>query len=195
MSKKFSTTTADFLDWNEMTNLVRKLENDNNYKLSFLVSIGCFFGLRISDLLSLKWEQILEVDEFTITEKKTQKKRTIRINPQLKNHILNCYNHINPTSIESNILISQKGSVFSNQQINHLLKLMKEKYKLNIKNISSHSLRKTFARQVYNQNSDNAELALVKLMELLNHSSMAITKRYIGLRQEELLSTYDMLSF
>jgi integrase len=195
MSKKFSTTTADFLDWNEMTNLVRKLENDNNYKLSFLVSIGCFFGLRISDLLSLKWEQILGVDEFTITEKKTQKKRTIRINPQLKNHILNCYNHINPISIESNILISQKGSVFSNQQINHLLKLMKEKYKLNIKNISSHTLRKTFARQVYNQNSDNAELALVKLMELLNHSSMAITKRYIGLRQEELLSTYDMLSF
>jgi len=195
MSKKFSTTTSDFLDWNEMTNLVRKLEIDKDYKMSLLVSIGCFFGLRISDLLSLRWEQILNVDEFTITEKKTQKKRTIRINPQLKNHISNCYIQIKPNSIESNILISQKKSVFSNQQINNLLKLMKEKYKLNIKNISSHTLRKTFARQVYNQNSDNAELALVKLMELLNHSSMAITKRYIGLRQEELLSTYDLLSF
>jgi integrase len=195
MSKKFSTTTSDFLDWNEMTNLVRKLEIDKDYKMSLLVSIGCFFGLRISDLLSLRWEQILNVDEFTITEKKTQKKRTIRINPQLKNHISNCYIQIKPNSIESNILISQKKSVFSNQQINNLLKLMKEKYKLNIKNISSHTLRKTFARQVYNQNSDNAELALVKLMELLNHSSMAIAKRYIGLRQEELLSTYDLLSF
>ena len=29
-------------------------------------------------------------------------------------------------------------------------------------------------------------LALVKLMELFNHSSVAITKRYLGLRQEEI---------
>ena len=58
-----------------------------------------------------------------------------------------------------------------------------------------HSLRKTFGRQVYNMNSDNAELALVKLMELFNHSSVAITKRYLGLRQEEILQTYDCLSF
>ena len=34
-------------------------------------------------------------------------------------------------------------------------------------------------------------LPLVKLMELFNHSSVAITKRYLGLRQEEILQTYD----
>lgn len=51
----------------------------------------------------------------------------------------------------------------------------------------------TFGRQVYNMNSENSELALVKLMELFNHSSIAITKRYLGLRQEELLNTYDVL--
>ena len=57
------------------------------------------------------------------------------------------------------------------------------------------SLRKTFSRQVYNMNSENSELALVKLMELFNHSSVAITKRYLGLRQEEILETYDCLTF
>ena len=36
---------------------------------------------------------------------------------------------------------------------------------------------------------------LVKLMELFNHSSVSITKRYLGLRQEEILETYDCLSF
>ena len=32
-------------------------------------------------------------------------------------------------------------------------------------------------------------------MELFNHSSLAITKRYLELRQEEILQTYDCLSF
>ena len=50
-------------------------------------------------------------------------------------------------------------------------------------------------RQVYTMNGENSELALVKLMELFNHSSVAITKRYLGLRQEEILETYDCLSF
>ena len=44
-------------------------------------------------------------------------------------------------------------------------------------------------------NSENSELALVKLMELFNHSSIAITKRYLGLRQEDILETYDCLTF
>ena len=43
--------------------------------------------------------------------------------------------------------------------------------------------------------SENSELALVKLMELFNHSSIAITKRYLGVRQEEILETYDCLIF
>ena len=60
---------------------------------------------------------------------------------------------------------------------------------------NGHSLRMAFGRQVYNMNSENSELALVKLMELFNHSSVAITKRYLGLRQEEILQTYDCLTF
>ena len=61
--------------------------------------------------------------------------------------------------------------------------------------LASHSLRKTFGRQVYTMNGENSELALVKLMELFNHSSVVITKRYLGLRQEEILETYDCLTF
>ena len=57
------------------------------------------------------------------------------------------------------------------------------------------SLRKTFGRQVYNMNNENSELTLVKLMELFNHSSVAITKRYLDLRQDEILETYDCLTF
>ena len=195
MSLKYSITTADYLVWSDAMNLVRKLAKDENYKMSLLIAIGCFTGLRISDILSLRWKQILNVSEFTITEKKTGKRRTIRLNPELQKHIEDCFIHIQPLGIESPILVSQKGTTFSVQRINSILKDLKKKYRLKINHFSCHSLRKTFGRQVYNMNSESAELALVKLMELFNHSSVSITKRYLGLRQEEILETYDSLTF
>ena len=195
MSQKYSTTTADFLVWSDAMNLIRKLAKDNNYKMSLLIALGCFTGLRISDILALRWNQILGVDEFTIIEKKTGKKRILRLNPQLQQHIQECYEHIQPIGVKAPILVSQKGTIFTIQAINRIFKDIKKKYKVKIKNFSCHSLRKTFGRQVYNMNSENSELALVKLMELFNHSSVSITKRYLGLRQEEILETYDCLSF
>ena len=195
MSLKYSTTTADYLVWSDAMNLIRKLAKDENYKMSLLIALGCFTGLRISDILALRWEQILSTEEFTIIEKKTGKKRVLRLNPQLQQHIRECYEQIKPISVKSPILVSQKGTVFTIQRINVILKEIKRKYRLKVKNFSCHSLRKTFGRQVYNMNSENSELALVKLMELFNHSSLAITKRYLGLRQEEILQTYDVLSF
>ena len=195
MSLKYSTTTADYLVWSDAMNLIRRLAKDENYKISLLIALGCFTGLRISDILALRWKQILNSDEFTIIEIKTGKQRTIRLNSQLQQHIKNCYGHINPIGINAPILVSQKGTVFTIQRINIILKEVKKAYKLKVKNFSCHSLRKTFGRQVYNMNNDNSELALVKLMELFNHGSVSITKRYLGLRQEELLNTYDCLTF
>ena len=195
MSQKYSTTTADFLVWSDAMNLIRKLAKDNNYKMSLLIALGCFTGLRISDILALRWNQILSVSEFTIIEKKTGKQRTLRLNPQLQKHIQECYEHIKPIGVKAPILVSQKGTTFTIQAINRKLKDIKKHYKVKIKNFSCHSLRKTFGRQVYTMSGDSAELTLVKLMELFNHSSIAITKRYLGLRQEEILETYDVLSF
>ena len=195
MSLKYSTTTADYLVWSDAMNLIRKLAKDGNYKMSLLIALGCFTGLRISDILALRWNQILYAEEFTIIEKKTGKQRTLRLNPQLQRHIQECYGQIKPIGIKAPILVSQKGTVFTVQAINRILKEIKKKYRLKIKNFSCHSLRKTFGRQVYTMNGDNSELALVKLMELFNHSSVSITKRYLGLRQEEILQTYDCLSF
>ena len=195
MSLKYSTTTADFLVWSDAMNLIRKLAKDGNYKMSLLIALGCFTGLRISDILALRWEQILSTEEFTIIEKKTGKKRVLRLNPQLQQHVAECYEQIQPLGINAPILVSQKGTIFTVQRINVILKEVKRKYRLKVKNFSCHSLRKTFGRQVYNMNSENSELALVKFMELFNHSSVSITKRYLGLRQEEILETYDCLSF
>jgi len=39
MSLKYSSTTADYLQWSEAMNLVRKLARDSNYKMSIVMSI------------------------------------------------------------------------------------------------------------------------------------------------------------
>ena len=195
MSKKLSNTTADYLHWETMINLTRKLYQDKNYKISLLVSCGCFFGLRISDLLTLTWEQVLTSDTLQIVEKKTCKNRIIKINSQLQQHIQACYQEIKPSNDNDKCFVSQKNSVYSIQRINIILKEIKTKYNLKINNISSHSFRKTFGRAVYDNAGNNSEMALVKLCELFNHSDVRTTRRYLGLRQEELLETYDLLRF
>ncbi len=195
MSLKFQNTTADYLEWDSNILLISKLCQDKNYKFSLLIALGSFWGLRISDLLSLKWNDILNADTLTITEKKTRKQRSIKINDQLKKHILFCYKEIKPQSTNSYIFTSQKGTIFSIQRINIIFKEMRAKYNLKIKNFSTHSMRKTFGRQIYNNAGSNAELALVKLSELFNHSDVRTTRKYLGLRSEELMEAYDLLSF
>ncbi len=51
MSAKFSTTTADYLEWDEAMNLIRKLYDDEKYTLSLYIACSVFFGLRASDTL------------------------------------------------------------------------------------------------------------------------------------------------
>ena len=195
MSAKFSQTTADYLEWNQAMNLIRNLYNDENYKMSLLISFGSFWGLRISDLLKLKFDQVYNRDEFTIVEQKTGKSREIKINAQLKRHISDCIEKIKPRTLDEYIFISQKGSIYSIQRVNIILKDIKVRYKLKIRNFSTHSLRKCFGREIFNRSGENAELAIVKLSQLFNHSNPSITRRYLGISQKELLDTYDVLSF
>ncbi len=195
MSAKYSTTTADYLEWSQAMNLVRNLYNEGNYRISLLIACGSFWGLRISDILSLQWKQVYDLDDFELIEKKTKKVREIKINPHLKLHINECYHRIQPRSNDEYIFISQKNTVYSIQRINVILKDLRTKYNLKIKNFSTHSLRKSFGREIFNRSEGNAELALVKLSHLFNHSNPAITRRYLGISKQELLDTYDVLSF
>lgn len=195
MSRKNSHTAACALDWNEAMNLIHRLYRDGDYRMSLLVGCGCFFGLRISDLRSLKWSMLLNGDKFELNEKKTGKYRQIKINKDYQGHIRDCYHKLNICNPDEYCFLSHKKVVYSTQRINVLLKEVKQKYNLKIDNFSTHTLRKTFGRQVVEMAGQNSEMALIRLMELFNHSSVAITKRYLGIRQEELLSTYDMLYF
>ena len=59
MALKGQKTKSDFLEWEKMKTLVLKLERDGDYKFALLIATGSYVALRCSDLLSLKWSQIL----------------------------------------------------------------------------------------------------------------------------------------
>lgn len=195
MSVKNSHTAADYLEWNTMLNLLRKLYRDGDYRMSLFIGCGCFFGLRVSDLRKLTWSMLLDDDKFTLTEQKTDKRRVVKINSDFQKHIKQCYEALAVENMDEACFLSRKGMVMSTQRINVRLKEIKKKYNIKIDNFSCHSLRKAFGRKVFESSGENAQMALVKLSELFNHSSVAITKIYLGLRQQELLETYDLLDF
>lgn len=194
-SQKHSYTIADYLPWDTMLNLTHRLYKDGKYRMSLLVACGCFFGLRISDLLSLSWEQILG-ESFTINEKKTGKHREIKVNAGVQEHIRECYRALDIKDPHEKCFLNRYGDVISIQRINVVLKEIKVKYMLkDIQHFSTHSFRKTFGRKVVEMAGENSKIALIKLGEIFNHTSISITRRYLGLRQQELREVYESLRF
>ena len=184
MSLKNSFTTSDYLNFDFIQNKSMKIiKNDSNYKIGFLVIIGINTGLRISDILKLQFEDLTS-DSILLIEKKTEKKRIIKINENIKKALdiflkRNTYN-------SGTIFLTNQNTVYSRQYINRKLK---ELFGSKSLSVSTHSLRKTFGRKVW-ENNDQTEKALLYLSELFNHSSLAITKRYLGIRQQELDDIY-----
>ena len=195
MSVLNSHTTADYLEWNVMLNLIRKLYREGDYRMSLFIGCGCFFGIRVSDLRKLTWSMLLQDDKFIINEQKTGKRRIVKINADFQKHIKQCYEALEIQDMDESCFLSRKNMVMTTQRINVRLKEIKKRYNVKIDNFSCHSLRKAFGRRVFEQSGENAQMALVKLSELFNHSSVAITKIYLGLRQDELLEAYDLLDF
>ena len=165
--------------------------------MSLLLGCGFFFGLRISDLLALTWEQILHQDEFVVYEKKTGKRREIIINKGFQGHIEDCYKAMDVRDTKQHCFVNRFGGVISVQMVNRLLKDVKTKYQVKVDNLSSHSMRKTWARQIWEVENaaGRGNLALLKLSELMSHSSEKITRIYISLQQQELGAVYDSLQF
>jgi len=194
MALKGQYTTADYMDWNEAMNLIRKLNRDGRYRDSMLIATGCFTLLRVSDIRKLTYSDILDHDILTVIEQKTGKRREIALNPDYKKLVEDCYLKLGVRSRDRHIFVNKMGGVICVQRINDILKEVKAKYNLHIQHFSSHSLRKTGARRIYDMSEDR-EYALIKLSSVLNHSNCSITRRYLGIKREEILDCYGLLSF
>ena len=192
MSLRGQRTTTTSLDWDQFRSLISKLERDGEFKYCLLIAIGVFSGLRISDLLQLRFSHFQNTDVMTIQEKKTGKTRRIKINSDLKSIVNRIKDTMAPKDPNQFIFLNRYGSKpLDRSWINVNLKRIFKKYGIEIEgNISSHMFRKTLGNKVLKLNNYSGE-SVILLMELFGHSSPAITKKYLGIREREIMDVYD----
>ncbi len=173
-------TGSTYLDFDKASGKgMRLIRSGENPTFGLLIIAGINLGLRISDLLKLTYKD-LRSDSLEIKEGKTGKNRKLKVN----HHIKVALEFFDEQPENFHAFRSQKGTVYSIQQVNRLIKQY-----FKGRNVSTHSLRKTFGRRVWD-NNQQSEKALLYLSELFNHTSVAITRKYLGIRQEELDDIY-----
>ena len=194
MSLKGQRTTTTSMDWDQFKSLISKLERDGEDKYCLLIATGVFTGLRISDLLQLRFSQFENTDILTVQEQKTGKTRRIKLTPDLKTIIERIKGRMVVVNTDQYIFLNRYGTKpIDKSWVNVELKRIFKKYGIELEgNVSSHMFRKTLGNRVLKLNKYSNE-SIVLLMELFGHSSVALTKRYLGIREREILDVYDSL--
>ena len=143
-----------------------------NPKLALVLTLQANLGLRIGDILELKVSNFRN-GKLEIKEDKTDKLQYRDINPHIVSLIMEY-------ALENKLNKDDKLFNVSVRAVQKQLKIVCDY--LQYENISTHSFRKMFATMQYELNNNNLEL----VKELLNHSSIATTQRYIRVSQSQI---------
>jgi len=180
---------ADYIPYDQASIKGNELLWGDHPVIGFYIIFSINTGLRVSDVLSRKHSELMNLkpgDDLVVTEKKTKKAREIQINAK----IIEAYKYLVSKLVKYNpddfIFKSRKKTVYAIESLNTILK---EVFKGYAQHISTHSLRKAFGRKIY-ENCGRSEDALIYLSEIFQHSSLKVTRIYLGIRKEELKNIY-----
>lgn len=158
-----------------LENMCDYLEKTNERNL-VLFQMGIYTGLRVSDILKLRVKDVKNKKQLTIKENKTGKKKIIMINPILKKTL----NHYCSDKKDNEFLIKSRNGYNNPLCRERAYQIIKELGDMfGIDDLGTHSMRKTFGYHYYQQTKD-----IAFLQKIFNHSSPAITLRYIGIEQD-----------
>ena len=156
-----------------------------------LIILGLNTALRISDLLQLQWFDVYDFytqrfrEHLLILEQKTGKQNYIALNKNAKNALRWYMDACFPQ--ECDYLFCKNTDRQHPINRSQAYRIVKEAaaQTTNSRMVSCHSMRKTFGYHAWKQ---GAQPTL--LMGLFNHSSYDVTKRYLGIEQDEKDSVY-----
>ena len=162
---------------------IKKLLSDQpRNRLLFILGINT--GLRVQDLLNLKVGEIKQAkvgDRVVLREKKTQKENVFMVNKDIKDALADYLKTVDAKD-EHFLFKSRKGSNAPLTTYAVTMYVQQWCDAINLPgNYGAHTLRKTWC---YHQRKTHGTSWEV-IAKRLNHSSPSITRRYIGVKEEE----------
>lgn len=151
---------------------------DKGSKPYLLLAYCLNTGLRISDALQATVQDSLE-GYWRGREQKTNKEKTLSLNPSLQ---LLIRDYAEAEGLEGNAYLfysnKDKSKPISRVQAHRIVAHAGDQIGITL---SCHSLRKTWGYTAYKKGID-----LSHIQYIFNHSSQAVTLRYIGITQENM---------
>ena len=147
-----------------------------NPRIATVAVLQASLGLRLGDVLQLNMRSFIKESgrwKLNIKEQKTGKVRDFTVPVEV-------YSFIQDYAINMGISNTAKLFDISERQVERHLNKVFSKMELPLRSFGSHSYRKYFATRVYLDN----EMNIMIVKTLLQHSSVAVTQRYIGLSQK-----------
>ena len=151
-----------------------------------LFTVGINTALRIGDILHLKWKDVYDFNRHIfyshiyVREQKTGKLNCVPLNGNTEEALSRLLAKTNPDG-EPYIFKSRNGR---NRPITrnraYVILAQASLVLSDVEKFSCHSLRKTFGYHAWKSGTSS-----VLLMTIFNHSSFSITKRYLGIDQQE----------
>ena len=154
-----------------------------------LLVLGVHTALRISDLLRLRWDDVYDFgnqrlrNRITITEKKTGKSKSFVLNKE----VVRALTLFSTQGIRKGTFLIENPrtkKAISRIQAYRIIRAAADALQFQSR-VSCHSLRKTFGYHAW-----KSGVSAVVIMEIYNHSSLSVTRRYLGVTQDDKDSVY-----
>jgi integrase len=186
-------------DRRKITQIKNILKGQQRFRDLLLFTVGINSALRVSDLLQLRIGQFIDadgvpVDRFTLLEQKRGKRYELAVNDSIADALRDYLQAYRAVQKDPNHFVFFNTKTMSYQQsiqrgqawklISHLCEDVGLRG-----DFGTHTLRKTWA---YHARMNGVDLTLI--MDRLNHNSLAYTKRYLGITDDELLDVARRLN-
>ena len=166
-----------------------KLIDNFSYRNKAMLELMYATGLRVSELINLKLQDIDLNQDIIRTFGKGSKERVIPIGDYareyLEKYILEYRGSMLKKEISEYLFLNNHGKQMTRQGFFKLIKKIAKEKRIN-KELSPHTLRHSFASHLLKYGAD-----LRTIQELLGHSDISTTQIYTHITNEELKKNYN----
>lgn len=192
----------------DIERLSKHLITQERYRDNMLFIVGINLGLRVSDLVTLRFSDLIDESfafksSFPILEKKTRNTRKVKRNRYLTINeaimdAVELYLSHHPAKLDDYMFKSEsnrggnQNRPLATYSVERILKKAASEIGLEC-HVATHTLRKTFG---YHQMAmgGNDPRRLLLLQKIFGHASVAQTLDYIGITDEEIEDAYKGLN-